>query len=193
MPSAIPRKSRTREDSPSDSTRWAHDSYPDYVAEVNRSIAFAGAEQSFFTMAKARRALDLLRRHGESPAAMRLLDIGCGVGLIHPYLAPSFESIVGVDIAADALATARAANPSVRYEPYEGQRLPVEDHPRIVAITQNLGVGHPFVRQIGGIWVQRVASLWITSGALSLLKDSKDPPEVAKLNSYLRLDREHVG
>jgi hypothetical protein len=63
-------------------------------------------------------------------------------------------------------------------------------HPRIVAITQNSGVGHPFVRQIGGIWVQRVASLWITSGALSLLKDSKDPSAVAKLNSYLRLDRD---
>lgn len=107
--------------------RWAGEPYPDYVREVNRSIAFSGVEQSFFTKGKARRLLDVLRRKGEDPAKMRLLDIGCGVGLIHPHIAPSFAEAVGVDVALDALAVAQSANPAVRYQAYDGERLPADD------------------------------------------------------------------
>ena len=49
--------------------RWAAEPYPDYVAEVNKSIAFSGVEQSFFTQGKAKRMLEALRRRGETPAA----------------------------------------------------------------------------------------------------------------------------
>ena len=77
------------------SSRWAVDPYPDYVAQVNRSIAFSGAEQSFFTRGKAKRLLEILRRRGCEPAQMRLLDIGCGVGLIHQHIAGEFAELVG--------------------------------------------------------------------------------------------------
>jgi SAM-dependent methyltransferase len=110
-----------------DAARWARDPYPDYIAEVNRSIAFAGAEQSFFTAGKAKRAIDILQTQGLNPAAMSLLDIGCGVGLIHPYLASRFKDMVGVDVSAEALASARANNPSNLYWQYDGVRLPFAD------------------------------------------------------------------
>jgi SAM-dependent methyltransferase len=118
-----------------DPARWAHDPYPDYVAEVNRSIAFSGAEQDFFTIGKARRVLDLLRRLGETPAEMSLLDIGCGVGLIHRHLASSFRTITGVDVAGEALAAAQAGNPSIRYHRYDGRRLPCADRAFDAAIA----------------------------------------------------------
>jgi SAM-dependent methyltransferase len=127
MPAAAPRQRRDRDSSPIDPVRWARDPYPDYVAEVNRSIAFSGAEQDFFIAGKARRLIDLLNRRGLNPADTRLLDIGCGVGLLHPRLAPDLASIVGVDVSAEALARARAANPDVRYESYDGDRLPFEN------------------------------------------------------------------
>jgi hypothetical protein len=63
-------------------------------------------------------------------------------------------------------------------------------HPRVLAISQDIGVGHPFTRQVGGIWSQRVASLWITAGARILLKKETDPVTIEKLQSYLRLDRD---
>ncbi|MFZ2105857.1 MAG: methyltransferase domain-containing protein [Roseiarcus sp.] len=107
-------------------SRWAVDPYPDYVAEVNRSIAFSGAEQSFFTRGKAKRLLEILRRRGCEPAQMRLLDIGCGVGLIHQHIAGEFAELVGADVAHDALKTARRNNPSVSYREQIGQQLPVE-------------------------------------------------------------------
>jgi hypothetical protein len=62
-------------------------------------------------------------------------------------------------------------------------------HPKILAITQDPGVGYPFARQVGGVWAQRVPMLWITSGARRLLEDSKDPSERARLESYLQFDR----
>ncbi|HLW89703.1 MAG TPA: methyltransferase domain-containing protein [Roseiarcus sp.] len=118
---------RHQEDLPPSDARWARDPYPDYVAEVNRSIAFSGAKQDFFIAGKAKRLIDLLRRRGQDPAATRLLDIGCGVGLLHPPLMSELAAVVGVDVAADALASARAANPGVRYEAYDGAHLPFEN------------------------------------------------------------------
>jgi hypothetical protein len=63
-------------------------------------------------------------------------------------------------------------------------------HLKVMSISQDLGVGFPFTRQIDGVWAQRVPSLWITAGARRLLEESKDPAERARLESYLRFDRD---
>jgi SAM-dependent methyltransferase len=115
--------------------RWARDPYPDYVAEVNQSIAFSGVEQDFFTRGKAQRLLDLLRRQRLDAASMRLVDIGCGVGLIHRHLQSKFSEMVGVDVAEGALDAARTSNPGVQYRPYDGVRLPFPDESFDVAMT----------------------------------------------------------
>jgi SAM-dependent methyltransferase len=151
MPSAAPNIG----DPPPPDERWAREPYPDYVAEVNRSIAFSGAEQGFFTLGKARRAVDILERCGERPSAMRLLDIGCGVGLIHRHLAPHLGAILGVDVAADALAAAQEANPAVRYQRYDGTRLPSEDGAFDAAIAICV-MHHVPPRQ----WAAFVAEAW---------------------------------
>ena len=120
----MPQTQRTAAE-PRQGSRWAAEPYPDYVAEVNRSIASSGVEQSFFTRGKARRMLDILRRRGADPSQMSLLDIGCGVGLIHPFVAGAFREAVGVDVAQDALDEAQRVNPDVCYLAYDGRRLPV--------------------------------------------------------------------
>jgi hypothetical protein len=74
--------------------------------------------------------------------------------------------------------------------PLQGAAATLGPHPKILAITQDPGVGFPLTRQVGGVWAQRVAMLWITSGARRLLEDTKDPEQRAKLESYLRLDRD---
>lgn len=116
-------------------SRWAVDPYPDYVAQVNRSIAFSGAEQSLFTRGKAKRTLEVLRRRGCEPKRMRLLDIGCGMGLIHQHIAGEFKALTGVDIAPDALTAARRNNPSVDYREQIDPDLPVEAASFDVATT----------------------------------------------------------
>jgi hypothetical protein len=74
--------------------------------------------------------------------------------------------------------------------PLQAAATTLGPHPKILAITQDPGVGFPLTRQVGGIWAQRAAMLWITSGARRLLEGAKDPEQQSKLESYLRLDRD---
>jgi SAM-dependent methyltransferase len=50
-------------------------------------------------------------------------------------MASSFQTVVGVDVADEALAAAQSANPSVRYDHYDGHRLPCADGVFDVAIA----------------------------------------------------------
>jgi SAM-dependent methyltransferase len=97
-----------------------------YEAELDRSISFAGAEHAFYVEAKARRLLELAgRRIGERP--LRVLDVGCGVGLTDRALLPHVESLEGVDVSPGMIERARDANPAAEYRVYDGRRLPFED------------------------------------------------------------------
>jgi len=64
-------------------------------------------------------------------------------------------------------------------------------HPTVLAISGDLGVGHPLVRNAGGVWVQSVSSLWITEGARKLMRERPhDEALNVRLAPYLRLDRD---
>jgi hypothetical protein len=68
-------------------------------------------------------------------------------------------------------------------------RLP--PHPRLLEISGVLGVGHPLVREVGGVWVQSVCSLWITNSASKLIAADPDDASLARrLAPYLELDRD---
>jgi hypothetical protein len=61
--------------------------------------------------------------------------------------------------------------------------------PKVLAISSDIGLGHPLVRQVGGKWAQRVGSLWITDNAEWLLKTEKSPVAAAELEHYAARDR----
>ena len=42
--------------------------------------------------------------------------------------------------------------------------IKIQPPPRLLAISEDLGVGFPIVRQIGGTWTARVSSQWILNG-----------------------------
>ena len=97
-----------------------------YEAELDDAIAFAGQEHEFYVEAKARRLLELARRRlGDRP--LRVLDVGCGVGLTDTPLLPHVESLEGVDVSPGMVERARDANPDASYQVYEGVTLPFED------------------------------------------------------------------
>jgi hypothetical protein len=65
----------------------------------------------------------------------------------------------------------------------------ISPHPKILLITSDLSVGHPLTRQVGGTWVSRVASLWITAGVIHRLQhETLDPGTKAKLIAYAKRD-----
>lgn len=69
----------------------------------------------------------------------------------------------------------------------------VGPHPKVLAISESLGLGHPLVRDVDGVWVQRVPSNWIAAGALRLIAESHgDPATVARMTPFLDADRDRL-
>jgi ubiquinone/menaquinone biosynthesis C-methylase UbiE len=108
--------------------------YKDVVAD---SIGFSGLKHDYFMQAKA----DMLERHLcaagnlEPGRKLRSLDIGCGIGAMHPYVRHLFSSIDGCDISADSVEQARAEHPYATYTAYSGGRLPYDDKSFDFAMT----------------------------------------------------------
>jgi SAM-dependent methyltransferase len=101
-----------------------------YQEVVADSIGFSGLKHDFFMQAKA----DLIERrlraagHLDPRPALACLDIGCGIGTLHPYISRLFASIDGCDISEESIGRARKDNPSVGYSAYRGPKLPYDDH-----------------------------------------------------------------
>ena len=95
-----------------------------YRETIERSISFAGKGLDFFTEVKAEYARKVLKRLLPEVTQPRTLDIGCGHGIMHPYLRAFGFEIIGVEVATEVLPLARAANPDVSYVGYDGQSLP---------------------------------------------------------------------
>jgi SAM-dependent methyltransferase len=107
-----------------------------YDDEVNKSLAFlGGVKVDYFTRVKAGYLLDLLGAHFGATQGLNLLDVGCGVGNFHPLLSASVGSITGIDMSAASVAEAAARNPGVRYDSYDGARLPYADASFDAAMT----------------------------------------------------------
>lgn len=67
-------------------------------------------------------------------------------------------------------------------------------HPKVVAITSDLSVGHPLVRRIGGTWIGSEPNAFPTLGALYKLGlKPTEPPETARLVRVIVDDRARMA
>lgn len=100
------------------------DRYDELVAG---SIAFGGQEHEHYTRRRADALVDLASRQLGDPSRLRVLDVGCGIGLTDKMLAGRFGELHGVDLSKSAVGRASAENPAVNYRSYAGARLPYDD------------------------------------------------------------------
>jgi SAM-dependent methyltransferase len=107
----------------------AFDKYSEtYRETVQRSISRLGVSYDLATEAKASVIADIIaERHGKI-AKLDILDVGCGVGTLHPLLRLFQRSLTGVDISGSSIAQAAQAQPWARYLAYDGARLPFADN-----------------------------------------------------------------
>ncbi|MBZ9703846.1 MULTISPECIES: class I SAM-dependent methyltransferase [unclassified Mesorhizobium] len=98
-----------------------------YNTTVDDSISFSGLKHDFFLQAKVAPLARLIAERGIGKGPVRALDVGCGVGALHPYVKPLFSELHGCDISTESVARAREENPSVTYAAYPGPRLPYAD------------------------------------------------------------------
>ncbi len=103
------------------------DDYVDsYEKEIQSSIGFIGQDHNFFIKVKANRIIEIAGKNFSDLGELKILDIGCGIGLIDKLLAPYFQNLYGVDVEDGVVSHAKAYNPGVRYELYNGSILPFE-------------------------------------------------------------------
>jgi len=105
----------------------AFDQYDrDYEQVVERSIAFSGLKHDFFLEAKAIALRRLFAEHfGDRKPD--LLDLGCGVGRLHPLLESIAGRLAGTDVSEASIARAQQDNPEFDYRPMQGAVIPWED------------------------------------------------------------------
>lgn len=106
-----------------------------YASVVQSSIDFSGLPHDFFMAAKADLVRELVALHFHGPERPTLLDIGCGVGTLHPLLRGIFGSISGVDVSAESIAQAQDDNPDVKYRASAGGMLPYDSGAFDMALT----------------------------------------------------------
>ena len=103
----------------------AFDAYRDsYGTVVQDSIAFSGLKHDFFVQVKVALLADIFTDHFGANHRPDLVDIGCGIGTMHPALSAILGSLSGTDLSGEALARARRDNPDVDYREQNGDMLP---------------------------------------------------------------------
>lgn len=93
----------------------------DYSRKVDQALAVAGLPQDFFFEAKVRHILETRRRLPDP--TVRVLEIGCGIGLLQQRLRPHLPHVWGIDPSIASLAAA----PGGRGIAADGLKLPFAD------------------------------------------------------------------
>ena len=104
-------------------------SYKDrYSDEIEQAISFSGQSHDYFTKVKADNLQTLIGKEFASSDEVKMLDVGCGHGLIHPHLLSNKKiKLNGIDIADEVIEVAKKNNPTVNYDSYDGKKLPYKD------------------------------------------------------------------
>ena len=98
-----------------------------YSKDVENAIGAFGQKHDFFVRSKVDILLPALATLGQNISNLRVLDVGCGVGLVHRYLASLVGKLEGADVSGASLEIAREANSNIDYQLYDGRTLPYAD------------------------------------------------------------------
>lgn len=116
----------------------------EYTDLLEKSIRSSGYPASFFFERKAREVADALGTAGMPDAPLRVLDFGCGIGSLEPFLAAQLPSAVirGIDVSGESLAVARERCrnlPNVSFHGFDGRTVPFDGPFDVIVVA---GVMH---------------------------------------------------
>ncbi|HSN15350.1 MAG TPA: class I SAM-dependent methyltransferase [Anaeromyxobacteraceae bacterium] len=95
-----------------------------YREEVRRSISLVKADPELVLEVKAELLLSLLRRHVGDPRLLRVLDVGCGLGLVDRLIHGAVRELHAVDSAAGTVQDAARSGAGARYAVSDATALP---------------------------------------------------------------------
>ena len=175
----------TQERTPAEFNEYASN----YEAVINDYVGVFGPPQEFYTRAKADHLQHILEAKGRT-RPLDVLDIGCGHGLIHPYLSGAGCRLTGIDMAENAIEIARRRNPHVHYDVYDGLRLPYPEGSFDVIFT--IGVMHHVPVAQRDIFVSEARRVLRTGGSFVVFEHNKLNPLVRWIVARIPFDRNAV-
>jgi ubiquinone/menaquinone biosynthesis C-methylase UbiE len=98
-----------------------------YSENIGDAVELFGKDHDFFVRNKADTLLSAFGSSGMDSSKLQVLDIGCGVGLVHRYIKNAVGSVHGTDVSGASLDIARTENPDIAYDAYDGVNLPYPD------------------------------------------------------------------
>ena len=112
------------------------DRYRDiYGSSIDDAVGFSGQGHEFYLQLKAEHLLAAIRDKFGNEQSVKVLDVGCGHGLMHPFMQEQNIDLIGCDPAASVIEQARQQNPDVNYLSNDGAVLPFNDNTFDVAFT----------------------------------------------------------
>lgn len=85
------------------------------------------------------------------------------------------------------------SSPAPGFPPLAARVQAHVQHPRLLTITDHIGLGHPLVRQIGGVWVGSSCAQLLAAGAILRENNAPlTPGEQAKLDGIVNFERQHL-
>ncbi len=96
----------------------------DYQSHVQRALPIFLSGTEIYAFVKATRILSYARSIDTWGETLKVLDVGCGVGLTDELIKGSLPVISGIDISSRSIELARKRNPELNYAVYDGMSFP---------------------------------------------------------------------
>ena len=109
--------------SPAEFDRYASE----YRAVVNAAVRVSGLDVDRWAGYKARLLLNLMSEQLGDSRALKVLDVGCGIGLVDCGLVSAVGELHGVDTSQGSLEAATRLVPAARFTHFDGLRIPYPD------------------------------------------------------------------
>lgn len=126
--------------------------------------------------------------------AFALCMFAVAAPLLHACVRTLRTPVVIGGLAAIVLIGLYLSSPAPGFPPLAARIEALAKHPRLLTITDHVGLGHPLIRQIGGTWVgSSCAAQNLAGSAILRLNNSQPAPaEQAKLDSIIQFERRHL-
>ena len=161
-----------------------------YEDEIYHAMRGVPGEHAFFIRAKAEKVEALAVRFRSDSSRIRLLDIGCGTGLVEQFLRIPNAEITGLDVSEKLLEKARKNVSGCRFARFDGYRIDDEDNSYHLVFAIN--VFHHIAMQDR---MQLLTEMWRVlrpEGLLALFEHNSWHPITRFVVSRCSFDRDAV-
>jgi hypothetical protein len=126
--------------------------------------------------------------------AFGLCAFAIAASLLQVSAATLRKSVAIGGAAAVVLVAAYLSSPAPGFPPLAERVQALVKHPRLLTITDHVGLSHPLVRQIGGDWVGSSCAAQLLAGGAILRQNTSQPAEAeqARLDGIIAFERRHL-